>query len=649
MISVNQLTVSFGAFDLFKEITFAINPKDRIGLVGRNGAGKSTLLKIIAGRQAPTSGQVVMPEGTRVGYLPQQMVHLDGRRVIDEARLAFSELLDMEAELQRLQQWTATADRYDTAEYEAALHRMEELRERRDMLGGHTMDAEIERTLIGLGFRPEDFERPTNAFSGGWRMRIELAKVLLQHPQVLLLDEPTNHLDIESIGWLEDFLKTYAGAVMLVSHDRAFLDNVTNRTVEISLGRITDYHVPYTRYTELRRERREQQMAAYRNQQKMIKDTEAFIERFRYKATKAVQVQSRIKQLDRLDRIEVEPEDLAAMHITFPPAPRSGLLVVTAEDLGKSYGTKVVFQHIHLKIQRGEKVAFVGRNGEGKSTLSKLIVGEIEPTHGTITLGHQVNVGYFAQNQDEIMDGEQTVFETVDRVAVGDIRTRLRDLLGAFLFGGEDLDKKVKVLSGGERSRLAMVKLLLEPYNLLLLDEPTNHLDIHSKDVLKQALLKYDGTIIIVSHDRDFLSGLTDKVYEFAHQGVKEYLGDVYDFLEKKRIASLDELNRAVAAAPVSAKPAVGRDDYVARKQNDRRRRSLQQQVDRAEQQVEEIEKEIAGIERKLTYPELMEEGTSEEVYAQYARLKAQQEEALKQWETACMALEDFTNREDEK
>jgi ATP-binding cassette subfamily F protein 3 len=513
MVSISQLTVAFGGVDLFSNISFLINPRDRIGLVGKNGAGKSTLLKIFAGLQEATSGTIVIPQNIETGYLPQQMIHQSGKTVMEETRTAFSRMLDLLRDIGLIQHEISERTDYDSAAYLDLIHRLTDLNEQYEMLGGAGMEADVEKTLIGLGFSPSDFHRQTSELSGGWRMRIELAKVLLRRPDILLLDEPTNHLDIESIQWLENFLKDFQGAVVLVSHDRAFLDNVTQRTVEISLGKIYDYKAPYTQYLDLRREFREQQMAAYRNQQKMIQDTEEFIERFRYKATKAVQVQSRIKQLDRVERIEMEDEDLSAIHVRFPAAPRSGTVVVETEALVKRYGEKVILDGIDFKIHRGEKVAFAGKNGEGKSTLSKIIMGEAAAEAGTVRTGHNVNIGYFAQNQDEIMDENLTVFQTIDRVAVGDIRTKIRDLLGAFLFRGEDVDKKVKVLSGGERSRLAMVRLLLEPYNLLLLDEPTNHLDIRSKDILKQALIKYDGTLIVVSHDRDFLEGLVSKVY----------------------------------------------------------------------------------------------------------------------------------------
>ncbi|HEX3009045.1 MAG TPA: ABC-F family ATP-binding cassette domain-containing protein, partial [Bacteroidales bacterium] len=523
MISINQLNVSFGGFELLRDISFLINPRDRIGLVGKNGAGKSTLMKIISGLQEPSSGEIAKPDDYRIGYLPQTMALAEGRSVYNETKRAFDEVLSIDKEMKEINLELAARDDYHSDAYEKLIHRLTDLNERFQLLGGASIDADIEQTLTGLGFEVYDMQRQTKEFSGGWRMRIELAKLLLRKPNILLLDEPTNHLDIESIQWLENYLVAFDGAALIVSHDRAFLDNVTNRTVEISLGKIYDYKVNYSRYVELRKERREQQMAAYRNQQKLIEETEDFIERFRYKATKAVQVQSRIKQLDRLERLEVDEEDVSTLNLKFAPAPRSGNMVVEALDVSKAYGSKKILENVDFTIERSEKVAFVGRNGEGKTTFSKMIVGETDFT-GNLKVGHNVKIGYFAQNQDELMDENITVFDTIDRVAVGDIRTKIRDLLGAFLFRGEDVEKKVKVLSGGERSRLAMVKLLLEPYNLLVMDEPTNHLDMRSKDILKQAILKYDGTVIVVSHDREFLDGLVTKVYEFRNKKIKQHL-----------------------------------------------------------------------------------------------------------------------------
>lgn len=529
MISINQLTVDFGGFRLFEDITFNINPKDRLGLAGKNGAGKSTMLKILAGLQQPTAGVVAVPRECTIGYLPQVMKLADSRTVMQEAEQAFEHIFEMQADIDRMNRELAERTDYESEEYQKLIDRFTHENERFLLMGGTNYRAELERTLQGLGFSRQDFDRPTSEFSGGWRMRIELAKLLLRRPDVLLLDEPTNHLDIESIQWLEQFLATRANAVVLVSHDRAFLNNVTTRTMEISCGRIYDYKVKYDEFVLLRKERREQQLRAYENQQKQIEDTEAFIERFRYKATKAVQVQSRIKQLEKIERIEVDEEDNSALRLKFTCSSRSGNYPVICEEVAKAYGEHVVFQHVNLTIRRGEKVAFVGKNGEGKSTLVKCIMQQITDYTGHLTLGHNVQIGYFAQNQAQLLDESLTVFDTIDRVAVGDIRLKIRDILGAFMFGGEASDKKVKVLSGGERTRLAMIKLLLEPVNFLILDEPTNHLDMRSKDVLKETIRDFDGTVILVSHDRDFLDGLVTKVYEFGGGQVKEHLCGIYD------------------------------------------------------------------------------------------------------------------------
>ncbi|MFQ7503593.1 MAG: ribosomal protection-like ABC-F family protein [Alistipes finegoldii] len=556
MISLDNLTVSYGGWTLFDNISFLINPKDRIGLVGRNGAGKTTLLRIITGEQQPTSGSVTLNGDCTIGYLPQTMRVADTTTLVEETAKAFEEVLRLEAEIEHLTREIAERTDYESDGYAQLLHRLNDAQDHYHILGGETRDADIEKTLLGLGFKREDFGRPTSEFSGGWRMRIELAKLLLRRPSIFLLDEPTNHLDIESIQWLEDYLKNYSGAVLLISHDRAFLDNVTNRTVELSLGKATDYKVSYSKYVVLRAERRAQQMAAYENQQRMIEKTEEFIEKFRYKPTKSNQVQSRIKQLERLERLEVEEEDLATLNIKFPPAPRSGQIVAEINEAGMSFGAKHVFSGANFIIGKGDKIALVGRNGEGKTTLARMLVGQLTPTEGSVRLGANVNIGYYAQNQDDLMDGEFTVYDTLDRVAVGDIRTRLRDILGAFLFRGEDIDKKVKVLSGGERARLAMARMMLEPRNLLVLDEPTNHMDMRSKDILKNAIMKYDGTVVIVSHDREFLDGMVQKVYEFRDGGVKEYLGGIYYFLEKRKLESLQEIERRDAPAKPMANPA---------------------------------------------------------------------------------------------
>ena len=535
MVSVDNLKVEFGVTPLFEDVSYVINKRDRIALVGKNGAGKSTMLKILAGIQAPTSGSVSVPRDVTIGYLPQVMILSDKHTVMEEAEMAFEHIFDLQASIERMNQELADRTDYDSENYHKLIEKFTHDNERFLMMGGTNYTAEIERTLMGLGFSREDFNRPTSEFSGGWRMRIELAKLLLRRPDVLLLDEPTNHLDIESIQWLENFLKTSAGAVVLVSHDRAFINNVTNRTIEISCGHIYDYKVAYDEFVVLRKERREQQLRAYENQQKQIQDTEDFIERFRYKATKAVQVQSRIKQLEKIVPIEIDDEDNSALRLKFPPAMRSGNYPVICDGVKKAYGSHIVFHDVTLTINRGEKVAFVGKNGEGKSTLVKCIMDEI-PYEGKLTIGHNVQIGYFAQNQAQMLDENLSVFDTIDYVAKGDIRLKIRDILGAFMFGGEASDKKVKVLSGGERSRLAMIKLLLEPVNFLILDEPTNHLDMRSKDVLKEAIKEFDGTVIVVSHDREFLDGLVTKVYEFGGGVVKEHIGGIYDFLQKKKI-----------------------------------------------------------------------------------------------------------------
>lgn len=653
MISVEQLKVEFNATPLFEDVSYVINKKDRIALVGKNGAGKSTMLKILAGIQTPTSGVVAVPRDTTIGYLPQVMVLTDNRTVVQEAEQAFDHIFELQADLARMNQELAERTDYDSEAYHDLIDRFTHENERFLMMGGTNYHAEIERTLMGLGFRREDFERPTSEFSGGWRMRIELAKLLLRRPDVLLLDEPTNHLDIESIQWLENFLSTRANAVVLVSHDRAFINNVTTRTIEISCGKIYDYRVPYNQFVVLRQERREQQLRAYENQQKQIQDTEDFIERFRYKATKAVQVQSRIKQLDKIERIEVDDEDNSALRLKFPPASRSGSYPVICEDVRKAYGDHVVFHDVNLTIHRGEKVAFVGKNGEGKSTLVKCIMSEIA-YEGKLTLGHNVQIGYFAQNQAQMLDENLTVFDTIDRVATGDIRTKIRDILGAFMFGGEASDKKVKVLSGGERTRLAMIKLLLEPVNLLILDEPTNHLDMRSKDVLKEAIREFDGTVIIVSHDREFLDGLATKVYEFGGGLVREHLGGIYDFLQKKKIEHLDELKASEVAEPknktekdLSAQPGVAapsqpstKQAYEAQKELSKKLKKLEKQVAEYEAVIEETESAIAILEEKMTTSEGASDVT---LYEKHQKLKKQLDKAVDEWEQASMELENHS------
>ena len=608
MISINNLTVAYGGFTLLNEINFHISENDKIGLVGKNGAGKSTILKLICGLQNPTTGKVAVPNDVKIGYLPQIMEHHRGRSVIDEAMTAFSDMFAQEAELERITLELSERTDYESQAYQDLIVAMNEINDRLAYARSDNPQVMAERTLIGLGFKYEELARPTETFSQGWNMRIELAKILLSKPDVLLLDEPTNHLDIESIEWLEGYLKEYRGSLVLISHDRKFLDNVTNRTVEIMVGRIHDYKVPYSKYLELRKERLAQQQAAYENQQRMIEKTEEFIEKFRYKPTKSNQVQSRVKQLEKLERIEVDIEDRSTLAVKFPPAPRSGDITYKAVDMKVGYGEKVVFSDAQIEVRRGEKVALVGRNGEGKTTLMRVIMNELDPMAGESKVGYNVNIGYYAQNQEDILDKEDTVFGTLDRVAVGDIRLKLRDILGAFLFKGEDIDKKVAVLSGGERARLAMAKLILKPYNLLALDEPTNHMDIRSKDILKQALKNYDGTLIIVSHDRDFLDGLVDKLYEFRDGKVKEHLGGVQDFLERRKLENLSELERHYK--PVEEKPVEvvqkkeeAKQEYQAKKFISKEEKKIRNRISFLEKKIEEYETKMAEIEAKLMNP----------------------------------------------
>ena len=668
MISLDNLTVSYGGWTLFDNISFLINPKDRIGLVGKNGAGKTTLLRIITGEQQPTSGAVTLNGDCTIGYLPQTMRVADTTTLVEETAKAFEEVLRLEAEIDALTREIAERTDYESAAYEQLLHRLNDAQDHYHILGGETRDADIEKTLLGLGFKRSDFGRATSEFSGGWRMRIELAKLLLRRPSIFLLDEPTNHLDIESIQWLEEYLRGY---------DRAFLDNVTNRTVELSLGKIYDYKVSYSKYVVLRAERRAQQLAAYENQQRMIEKTEEFIEKFRYKPTKSNQVQSRIKQLERLERLEVEEEDLATLNIKFPPAPRSGQIVAEIRDAGMSFGEKHVFSGANFTIGKGDRIALVGRNGEGKTTLARMLVGQLTPTEGSVRLGANVNIGYYAQNQDDLMDGEFTVYDTLDRVAVGDIRTRLRDILGAFLFRGEDIDKKVKVLSGGERARLAMARMMLEPRNLLVLDEPTNHMDMRSKDILKNAIMKYDGTVVVVSHDREFLDGMVEKVYEFRDGGVKEYLGGIYYFLEKRKIESLREIERrdpspkgaaakgaagndsgagsaagrgaagtkaAAKSGPVKSSAAeepakavsAGKASYEQRKEQEKLLRKLRRNVETIEAELADIEKRIAEYDARFAAATAYDEAD----YKAYNELKTRYDRQMHEWEKASYELE---------
>ena len=608
MISINSLTVSYGGFTLLNDINFHISENDKIGLVGKNGAGKSTILKLICGLQNPTSGKVALPADVKIGYLPQIMEHHRGRTVIDEAMTAFADMFELESELERISLELGERTDYESDAYQQLIVRMNEVNDRLTITRSDNPQLQAEKTLMGLGFKYEELSRPTETFSQGWNMRIELAKILLSKPDVLLLDEPTNHLDIESIEWLEGYLREYRGSLLLISHDRKFLDNVTERTVEIMLGRIHDYRVPYSEYLELRKERLVQQQAAYENQQRMIEKTEEFIERFRYKPTKSNQVQSRVKQLEKLERIEVDLEDKSTLAVKFPPAPRSGDIVYKAVDMKVGYGEKVVFSDAQIEVRRGEKVALVGRNGEGKTTLMRVIMRELEPMEGESKVGYNVNIAYYAQNQEDILDKDDTVFGTLDRIAVGDIRLKLRDILGAFLFKGEDIDKKVAVLSGGERARLAMAKLILKPYNLLALDEPTNHMDIRSKDILKQALKSYDGTLIIVSHDRDFLDGLVDKLYEFRDGKVKEHLGGVSEFLERRKLESLNELERHLKTveskpAEVVQKKEEAKQEYQAKRFVSKEERKIRNRISFLEKGIESLENKMAEIEAVLSNP----------------------------------------------
>lgn len=643
MISIQNLSVEFNSTALFSGVNFVINKRDKIALVGKNGAGKSTMLKIIAGLQEPTGGVVAAQKDITIGYLPQQMILTDERSVVEEVRTVFGKLDEMKASLARMNTELAERTDYESESYAELIDRISNLSDLVQMEESENGEAELEKTLLGLGFVRSDFDRNTSEFSGGWRMRIELAKLLLMRPDVLLLDEPTNHLDIESIQWLETFLKQKANVVVLVSHDRAFIDNVTNRTLEISCGKVYDYQVNYSKYVVLHQERIEQQMRAYENQQKQIQQTERFIERFRYKATKSVQVQSRIKQLEKIEEIEVDEVDNSRLNLKFPPAPRSGDYPVICEGVAKKYGDHTVFSNVDLTIKRGEKVAFVGKNGEGKSTLVKCIMNEI-PYDGNLKIGHNVKIGYFAQNQASLLDGEITVFDTIDQVAVGDIRTKIRDILGAFMFGGEASDKKVKVLSGGEKTRLAMIRLLLEPVNLLILDEPTNHLDMKTKDVLKQAIADFDGTVIVVSHDRDFLDGLVEKVYEFGGGKVREHLGGIYDFLQHKQMESLRELEKSVPSKTDNdqiQEPAVssGKQSYAEKKAFEKQIRKAERLVKDAEAKVSQLEAELKVVEDKLAAG-----ATDNDLFERHGEVSKSLDAAMSEWEDATMELENLKN-----
>ena len=642
MISVESLKVEFGVKPLFHDASFVINERDRIALVGKNGAGKTTLLKILCGMQKPTSGNVTIPRDTTIGYLPQVMVLQDDTTVREEAKKAFAGTIRLKERIDRMERELAERTDYESEEYNTLVERFTQEHDHYLMMCGGNYEAELERTLAGLGFLRKDLDRPTAEFSGGWRMRIELAKILLQRPDVLLLDEPTNHLDIESIQWLEQFLATSSNAVVLVSHDRAFINNVTNRTIEITCGQVVDYKVPYDQYVVLRAERREQQLRAYENQQKEIADIKDFIERFRYKATKAVQVQSRIKQLAKIVPIEIDEVDRSAMRLKFPPCLRSGDFPVICDSVKKAYGDHTVFEDVTFTIRRGEKVAFVGKNGEGKSTLVKCIMGEI-PFEGQLKIGHNVQIGYFAQNQAQLLDESKTVYDTIDYVAKGDVRLRINDILGAFMFGGEESEKRVSVLSGGERSRLAIIRLLLEPVNLLILDEPTNHLDMQSKDVLKEAINAFDGTAIIVSHDREFLDGLVSKVYEFGGGRVREHLGGIYDFLRHHHIESLNQLG---TSSPVQketpaepAAPSAAKQNYEERREMQKRIRKAEKEVKISEERISAMEKRLAELDSILCTPEGASDMT---LVTEYTSTKKTLDEEIAKWETLAMQLEEL-------
>lgn len=644
MITINGLSVHFPGGYLFRDVSFVVGNRDRIGLVGKNGAGKSTLMKVMADKQEYESGSVVISAGQTIGYLPQEMVPSSQISVLEEALSAFDVLNRMEKTLEQLSIQIAESTDYESKEYENLLQTHSELSERIVMMGADNRQAETEKILLGLGFLHSDFSRKMTEFSSGWQMRVELAKLLLQKPEVLLLDEPTNHLDIESIQWLENFLHSYYGAVILVSHDRTFLDNITTRTIEITAGKIYDYKTNYSEYVKLHAERMEQQQSRLNNQQKQIAQTEKFIERFRYKATKSKQVQSRIKLLEKMDKIEIDDIDTSSIHFRFPPAPHSGKVVLETERLNKNYGEKTVLKEVDILIEKGEKVAFVGKNGEGKSTLSKIIVGEIESSGGVCRLGHAVSIGYFAQNQAALLDGEKTVFETIDEVAVGDVRTKIRNILGSFLFDENDIEKKVKVLSGGEKTRLALAKLLLEPVNLLVLDEPTNHLDMLSKDILKMALMQYDGTLIVVSHDRDFLQGLTDTIYEFSHHKVKQFKGDIFDFLQTKKIADLDDLNQKSQQNKIKSEVVVtqSKQDYLKNKERESGLRKIRNKINSCEQEIEILENKLKQMDDTLASSDFSTQTSDmNKFYTEYEEIKKQLSERMNEWEELQINLEE--------
>jgi ATP-binding cassette subfamily F protein 3 len=642
LIAINNITVHFTGEDIFTDVSFLVNDRDRIGLVGKNGSGKTTLLNVIAGELEPESGNIASPSGQSLGYLKQEMNTESDLTVLEEARRAFKEHLTLERQIENFTQQIAERTDYHSESYLELVTRLNDANDRFAMLGGHTMDENCEKILMGLGFERSDFQRPLAEFSSGWQMRVELAKILLQMPNILLLDEPTNHLDIESIQWLEDFLISYPGAVLLVSHDRAFLDNVTNRTIELSLGRSFDYKASYSDFEALQEQRLAKERASFNNQQQQIAQIERFIDRFRYKNTKARQVQSKMKLLDKMDKVELSETDKTTISFRFPPSPHSGRVTVRTEKAGKSYGSHLVLQNLEFSIARGEKVAFVGRNGEGKSTLSKMIVGQL-PYDGKLEIGHLVKIGYYAQNQHEMLDMDKTVFETIDDVAAGDWRPRVKGLLGSFLFRGEDLDKKVKILSGGEKSRLSLARMLLNPVNFLVLDEPTNHLDMRSKDILKNALLQFDGTLIIVSHDRDFLSGLTEKVFEFRNHGIRQFIGDVHEFLETRRLEHFDEMNTAKSASASRQPdaPSQNKLDYERRKEAEREQRKVVSRIEKSEANIGKLEKEIARIDQRLSNPDPNDKKIqSGEIYQEYDALKQQHEKEMKEWERLHNELE---------
>ena len=640
MVSIQNLSMQFTGEDLFTDINFMIREKDRIGLVGKNGAGKTTLIRLLCGLEQPYKGDVIMSDDVTIGYLPQEKNVHSTKTVLDEAMTAFEEYYEIERQLAKLQDELSNREDYESNSYQRLCEKMSHLNERLVIMGGHSIEGEAEQILIGLGFDHNDMQRQMNEFSNGWQMRVELAKILLRKPKLLLLDEPTNHLDIESIQWLEGFLKNYYGSIFMVSHDRAFLDHITIRTIEISCGKIYDYKCSYSEFIERREERIDIQKAAYDNQQREIKEIEAFIERFRYKATKAKQVQSRVKQLEKMDVVQIDDQDKSAMHFKFPPAPHSGKVTLEINNLSKSYGEKNILNNISLLIPRGEKIAFVGRNGEGKSTLSKIIAGVLD-YEGELKLGHEVQIGYYAQNQQDMLDPEKTVFETLDDVATGDMRVKVKSLLGAFLFSGEAIEKKVKVLSGGEKARLSLAKMLLFPTNLLILDEPTNHLDMLSKDILKSALIQFDGTLIIVSHDRDFLQGLTNKVYEFRKPNIKEYIGDIYDFLEEKKMKELDDLNKKQKSQPaIENTVSQGKLDYELKKQNDRETKRIEREIKKIEEQIESVELEIAEMNDIMSSPDAHPDvNLDNEWYNRYGEKKAKLQELMDQWEEKAMSL----------